>query len=107
MGVFKNILIAVLLISFITFVALFGRLPAFRYVIYSTLAALTEKNLRSNGPIGFLHRLVLIIIPSAFCRLDNLLTGGRMIKSFERIGHYLLNENHPLILVGAWINLMF
>ena len=32
MGALKQIALAVLLISLITFVALFGRLPAFRYV---------------------------------------------------------------------------
>lgn len=34
MGILKNIAIVVLLISIITFIALFGRLPAFRYVIH-------------------------------------------------------------------------
>lgn len=33
MGTFKNIAVGVLLISIVTFVALFGRLPLFRYVI--------------------------------------------------------------------------
>ena len=33
MGTFKNIAVGVLLISIVTFIALFGRLPILRYVI--------------------------------------------------------------------------
>lgn len=42
MGIFIKILIGVLILSLITFVALFGRLPAFRCVTNLTLAALAE-----------------------------------------------------------------
>jgi palmitoyltransferase len=37
MGIIKKIVLFVLAVSFLTFVAFFGRLPAFRYRAYSLL----------------------------------------------------------------------
>ncbi|OKL56238.1 Palmitoyltransferase swf1 [Talaromyces atroroseus] len=54
--------LGVLTISFVVFVALFGRLPIFR-----------------KTPIGFLHRLLWIYIPHGISRLDMLLLGGRLV----------------------------
>lgn len=82
MGPLKIIVIGVLIISTITFVALFGRLPALR-----------------KGPVGVLHRLIWNNLPVALYRLDNFVTGGQITSSIRRFGYYLMNENHPLILI--------
>ena len=50
-------------------------------------------------PIGFLHRLLCITIPAFSRRVDVRLTGGRLGPALQRSGHYLLDENHPLVLV--------
>ena len=82
MGSLRNVLIAIFAISFLTFVAFFGRLPAFR-----------------NTPIGFLHRGLWIHIPNVFRRLDMFVTGGRTSLGLKKFGHYLFNKKHPLVLV--------
>ena len=30
-----------------------------------------------------------------------MLTGGRTLPILKRVGNYLMNENHPLVLVGT------
>ncbi|KAI1611618.1 DHHC palmitoyltransferase-domain-containing protein [Exophiala viscosa] len=82
MGVIRTIAVVILSISFVVFVALFGRLPAFR-----------------RTPVAFLHRLLLKHIPNAFGVLDERLTGRRVSRSLARTGDYLMNEKHPLVLV--------
>jgi hypothetical protein len=82
MGVLRNVAIAVLTLSLLVFVALFGRLPALR-----------------NTPIGLLHRVLLVHIPTACRNADNLLTGGRATYHLALIGNYLVHENHPVIMV--------
>lgn len=78
----RTIIIFTVSVSFVTFVAFFGRLPAFR-----------------NTPIGFLNRLFLIHIPSVFRRLDIKLTNGRITDSCSRLGHYLMYDKHPLVVI--------
>ncbi|OAP58423.1 hypothetical protein AYL99_07513 [Fonsecaea erecta] len=82
MGAIRTIGIVVLSISFVVFVALFGRLPVFR-----------------RTPIAFLHRLLWKIIPNAIVFIDERLTGRRVTRSLARTGDYLMNEKHPLILI--------
>ncbi|KAF2760293.1 zf-DHHC-domain-containing protein [Pseudovirgaria hyperparasitica] len=72
----------VLVVSFFTFVAFFGRLPAFR-----------------GTPVGFLHRLIWIYIPNVLLALDSRLTGGRLTAAGQRSSHYLFNEKHPIIII--------
>lgn len=38
--------------------------------------------------------------------MDILLTGGRLDASFWRLGHYLMDENHPLVLVGIYYQMV-
>lgn len=82
MNLLKKIAVAVLLLSFIVFVAFFGRLPAFR-----------------KTPIGLLNRLICNTLPAGLWKLDSALTGGRLAPALRRLGNYLMNENHPLVLV--------
>lgn len=100
MGAIRKLAIAVLLVSCITFVALFGRLPAFRYVslLYSSNLPLTSGR---RGPIGALHRLIWANIPGYLRVFDARFTGGRLGPFLLRSGHYLMDENHPLVLVGV------
>ena len=62
--------------------------------------SLTIANLYHRGtPVAFLHRLVWYIIPRWICTIDDYLTKGRLTSMTRRWSNYLLNENHPLILV--------
>ncbi|KAI5208404.1 hypothetical protein AUEXF2481DRAFT_41323 [Aureobasidium subglaciale EXF-2481] len=79
---FRNTIIAVVVISLFTFIALFGRLPALR-----------------KTPIGFSHRLLCIYIPNGFRRVDTQFTGGRMNIAIARTSNYLFNEKNPLVLL--------
>ncbi|KAF2729537.1 palmitoyltransferase swf1, partial [Polyplosphaeria fusca] len=78
----RTIAVFTITVSFVTFVAFFGRLPTFR-----------------NTPIGFLHRLLVIHIPSSLRRLDILVTNGRITNGSSRLGHYLMYEKHPVVLI--------
>ncbi|KAF1813263.1 palmitoyltransferase swf1 [Eremomyces bilateralis CBS 781.70] len=82
MSALRNILIAILTISFFTFIAFFGRLPIFR-----------------NTPIGALHRVIWIYIPNGFSAIDRLICGGRLGSRLSRTGNYLLYDKHPGILI--------
>ncbi|KAI4660878.1 uncharacterized protein J4E79_005446 [Alternaria viburni] len=82
MTVARTIIIFTITVSLVTFVAFFGRLPAFR-----------------NTPIGFLNRLFLIHIPSAFRKLDLALTNGRITNGGARLGNYLMHDKHPLVVI--------
>ncbi|ETN39497.1 uncharacterized protein HMPREF1541_05723 [Cyphellophora europaea CBS 101466] len=82
MGVLKTIIGAILTISLIVFVALFGRLPVFR-----------------RTPIAFLHKLLTKYIPSAFVWVDSYLTGRRLSRALFSTGHYLMYEKHPVVLI--------
>ncbi|TAQ85460.1 hypothetical protein B7494_g6204 [Chlorociboria aeruginascens] len=82
MGAVRNVAVAVLLISFLTFVAFFGRLPALR-----------------NTPVGFLHRVLWIHIPRGFRAVDQRLTQGRFSSMVARIAHTLWNDRHPVVMI--------
>lgn len=82
MGIIRNIVIAVSAISFLTFVALFGQLPALR-----------------RTPIGFLHRLLRHHIPNALEKVDGYVTGGKIARAGSRLGHYLFYKKNPVVLV--------
>lgn len=78
----KTIAWTVGILSFIVFVALFGRLPVFR-----------------RTPIGWIHRLLLHHIPAALIALDNYLTGKRISRSVTRLYGYLMYERHPVVMI--------
>ena len=82
MGIIRNIVIAVSVISFLTFVALFGQLPALR-----------------RTPVGWLNRLLRYHIPNALERLDGYVTGGRIAREGGRLGNYLIYKQNPVVLV--------
>ncbi|KAF2870296.1 DHHC palmitoyltransferase-domain-containing protein [Massariosphaeria phaeospora] len=78
----RNIAIFTITISLVTFIAFFGSLPALR-----------------NTPVGFLHRLLVIHIPSSLRKLDLKLTNGRITDGSARLGHYLMYDKHPVVVV--------
>ncbi|CAD6502457.1 BgTH12-05049 [Blumeria graminis f. sp. triticale] len=82
MGSIKLVATSILLISFFTFVAFFGRLPQFR-----------------NTPIGWLYRLLWIRIPTALRYLDIKLTRGRLSPWVIKQAHHLWNDRHPVVLI--------
>ena len=83
MGIIRNILIAILVISLITFVALFGRLPALR-----------------KTPIGWLQRALCLHIPNTLKALDRNVTGGKLSVKGKKLGHYLFFQKNPIVLVS-------
>lgn len=82
MGVLAQIALGVLAISFVTFVAFFGRLPALRHT-----------------PIAWLHRLLMVQLPHAIISLDQRLTAGRLTRSLSRFGTYIMYGRHPTVLI--------
>ncbi|KAK5005757.1 hypothetical protein LTR28_007319 [Elasticomyces elasticus] len=82
MGSLRNIALAVLAISLITFVALFGRLPALR-----------------KTPVGGLQRLLCQRLPALLHALDVRITGGRMTAVCSRLVDYLLYKKNPVVLI--------
>ncbi|KAJ9132147.1 Palmitoyltransferase [Pleurostoma richardsiae] len=82
MGTLSTIALVVLGISFMTFVAFFGRLPALRHT-----------------PIAFLHKLLWVHIPNAVLALDERLTSGRLTSSCGRFGRYMMYDRHPTVLI--------
>ncbi|KAF2026596.1 palmitoyltransferase swf1 [Setomelanomma holmii] len=79
----RNIILFTVTVSFVTFVAFFGRLPAFR----------------RNTPIGLLHRLLVVSIPNALRNLDLKLTNGRITNGGSRLGHHLMYEKHLAVVI--------
>ncbi|KAL1960305.1 hypothetical protein VTO42DRAFT_8265 [Malbranchea cinnamomea] len=82
MASLRSLLLGILFISFLTFVALFGRLPVLR-----------------KTPIGLLHHVVWIHAPRFLVLLDSAVTGGRCGRYARRTKNYLFHENHPLVLI--------
>lgn len=95
----KALVLVVLFISFVTFVALFGRLPALRSVTFPVKITLTWLKRIRGTPISFLHRCIWIHGPNAFRFLDRKLTNGRVSEGGSRLSNYLMNEKHPLVIV--------
>ncbi|CAG8115026.1 unnamed protein product [Penicillium olsonii] len=82
MGALRTVGLVILAISAFTFVALFGRLPAFR-----------------KTPVAFLHRVLWVYLPNGIAVVDNGWFGGRGVRCWTRSGSYVLKENHPLVLI--------
>ncbi|KAI9836485.1 MAG: palmitoyltransferase swf1 [Thelocarpon superellum] len=77
----RTIVGGVATLSFLTFITLFGQVPALR-----------------NTPVGLLHRLIWVHVPQRVRHADACLTGGRLGPLCLGVGHHLMNEKHPLIL---------
>ena len=101
MGTVRNVAIAVLVISFLTFVAFFGRLPALRQAD-SLQACMLLANTGRNNPIGALYRLIWIHIPGGFRKLDQVVTSGRLSAWIGKLAHTLWNDRHPLVMVRTY-----
>ncbi|KAI0887785.1 zf-DHHC-domain-containing protein [Annulohypoxylon maeteangense] len=82
MAAFTKIVLVVLAISFMTFVAFFGRLPALRHT-----------------PIAWLHRAIWVYVPNAVLAVDQRLTSGRLSTSLGRFGRYIMYDRHPTVLI--------
>jgi palmitoyltransferase len=82
MGLLRNLAIGILTISFFTFVAFFGSLPALR-----------------RTPIGWLQRALCVHAPNGLRRVDKVLTGGKVARRCTYLGQYLFYERNPVVLV--------
>ncbi|KAI4110904.1 MAG: hypothetical protein LQ339_000906 [Xanthoria mediterranea] len=78
----KQVGVAIALFSLLIFVVLFGQTPACR-----------------KGPVGILSRFIRFKIPDLLIRTDAICTGGRLSKYLEILFDYLINQNHPVILM--------
>ncbi|KAJ4423871.1 palmitoyltransferase swf1 [Gnomoniopsis sp. IMI 355080] len=79
---FTTIALIVLFISFMTFVAFFGRIPVFR-----------------NTPVAWLHNFIWNTIPASLLALDRTITGGRLSSNLQRFGNYMLYDRHPTVVI--------
>ncbi|GAB1734580.1 hypothetical protein NU195Hw_g8222t1 [Hortaea werneckii] len=79
---YKKVLVGILLVSLITFIALFGRLPALR-----------------RTPIGWLYRVLCLHGPNALKTIDRRATGGRVTSRSKSLFHYLFYQKHPIVLI--------
>lgn len=82
MPLLRNVLLAILALSLLTFIALFGQLPALR-----------------KTPIGGLQRALCLHLPNTFRSLDRRITGGKLTSRTQRLGQYLFYEQNPVVLV--------
>nr|POE64936.1 palmitoyltransferase swf1 [Quercus suber] len=82
MSFLRNVVIAILGLSFFTFIALFGQLPALR-----------------KTPIGWLQRAMCIRLPKGLRYVDQRLTKGKISSKTEKFGNYLFYEKNPAVLV--------
>jgi hypothetical protein len=82
MAVIRKILIGILVISLITFVALFGQLPQLR-----------------KTPIGWLQRALCLHLPNAIKAVDRKATGGKLSSRGKKLGQYLFYQKNPIVLV--------
>lgn len=83
MNILRTVLIWILIVSLVTFIALFGQLPALR-----------------KTPIGLLQRILCIHLPKGFRSIDTSLTGGEVTRRSQSFGHYLFYQKNPIVLVG-------
>ncbi|KAK5079235.1 palmitoyltransferase swf1 [Lithohypha guttulata] len=82
MDMLKTLILIVASISFLVFVALFGRLPVFR-----------------KTPVGWCYRLLMVYLPNALVGLDEKLTGRRITRTTTRVYNYLMYDRHPVVLI--------
>jgi hypothetical protein len=82
MAVIRKILIGILVISLMTFVALFGQLPQLR-----------------KTPIGWLQRALCLHIPNTIKAIDRKTTGGKLSSKGRKLGQYLFFQKNPIVLV--------
>ncbi|GAM89806.1 hypothetical protein ANO11243_078450 [Dothideomycetidae sp. 11243] len=82
MELLVKVVIWVATISAITFILLFGQLPALR-----------------KTPIGWLQRLLAVHIPRVFTSYDQRFTGGLLVRSIRRLTNYLFYSRNPVVLV--------
>ncbi|KAK0266632.1 palmitoyltransferase swf1 [Friedmanniomyces endolithicus] len=82
MGSLQNVVIAILVLSLLTFISLFGQLPALR-----------------KTPIGWLQRVLCLHLPNGLKYIDHTTTGGRLTSRSKRLGQYLFQEQNPVILI--------
>ncbi|KAM0724002.1 hypothetical protein Q7P37_000993 [Cladosporium fusiforme] len=82
MNIIRKTLLGILIISLITFIALFGRLPALR-----------------RTPIGWLQRALCLHLPNGLKAVDQTVTGGVLSKKGRKLGQYLFFEKNPLVLI--------
>ena len=68
-------------------------------VLHTSYLLPSDTDRGRNTPIGFLNRLFVIHIPSFLRRLDVKLTNGRITSGSSRLGHYLMHDKHPVIVV--------
>jgi len=87
MGVLRNVVIAILVLSLLTFIVLFGQLPALR-----------------KTPIGWLQRALCLHLPNGLRKVDRRVTGGKVDERSRRLGHYLFYEGNPVVLVWCFID---
>ncbi|KAF5674505.1 SWF1-like protein [Fusarium heterosporum] len=77
MSSLKKLVLLILFISFMVFVAFFGRIPALR-----------------RTPIATLHKLIWVHIPNGITKVDQVITGGRVSSYLSRFGNLMLHERH-------------
>ncbi|PSK54785.1 Palmitoyltransferase swf1 [Elsinoe australis] len=82
MELLHKIALGVALISFFTFVVLFGRLPGLR-----------------KTPIGWLQTLLVDTIPRIFKNVDNQVTGGRSVRLLLQLRDYLFYTKNPIVMI--------
>lgn len=114
----KQVGVAIALFSLLIFVVLFGQTPACRCVLphfiqhddqYPDRVPLQWEGIlfaesgiltvSRKGPVGILSRFIRFKIPDLLIRTDAICTGGRLSKYLEILFDYLINQNHPVILV--------
>lgn len=82
MDMIKTIAWVIGIISFVVFIALFGRLPVFR-----------------KTPIGWTHRLFMVHLPNTLIKIDGVVTGGRVTRGSLRLYDYLMHDRHPVVMI--------
>ncbi|KAK3110176.1 palmitoyltransferase swf1 [Teratosphaeriaceae sp. CCFEE 6253] len=82
MGALRNVVVAILVLSLLTFIALFGQLPALR-----------------KTPIGWLRRALCLHLPNSLRYVDQRATGGRLTTKSKRLAQYLFYEQNPVVLI--------
>lgn len=56
-------------------------------------------------PIALLHRILWVHIPNGVAYIDSCLLNGQLLRTWSRSGNYILNENHPLVLVSLQLQM--